>query len=340
MPENKSPAFQFYPKDFLTDAKVIIMPPEIRGLYITLLCIDWLEDGFPKEQMLPLSGFVRHDQNGNLRDELSHSSAIAQLSPCFMAHPSKVGYLTNPRLRKERIGQEHRRLERVESGKKGAISKWNRDLPRMALPSSCHGSAILLPMAQPMANDGSSSSSTPSSSDPKNFNIIPKKVLSIDLQNIVIKSMPPNPEASVRDVEQTLQSIERIIEKVEPPKDDLMIIAESWLSKPNGTEPWEKTNSYMLAGRRPLREFPELFFQPHELRSIFKQFKDSGLNSEQFRIGLQMGQAELTSRKAAGKPIQPDRIPNWFLGWIPEKLLDLQIKKERLSKAKAPYEHR
>ena len=35
--ENKSPAFQFYARDFLADMKVQLMSMEQRGMYITLL---------------------------------------------------------------------------------------------------------------------------------------------------------------------------------------------------------------------------------------------------------------------------------------------------------------
>lgn len=40
---NKSPAFQFYPRDFLSDVNVSTMTMEERGIYITLLCHCWLE---------------------------------------------------------------------------------------------------------------------------------------------------------------------------------------------------------------------------------------------------------------------------------------------------------
>jgi hypothetical protein len=38
--KEKSPAFQFYPKDFLSDSKAMIMPSEARGIYITELDED------------------------------------------------------------------------------------------------------------------------------------------------------------------------------------------------------------------------------------------------------------------------------------------------------------
>jgi hypothetical protein len=148
--KEKSPAFQFYPKDFLTDAKVIMMPAEARGGYITLLCIDWLEDGFRADFMAQLAG-IKPD-----------GSAMAQLCECFIAHPSKAGFVTNPRLVKERKKQEENRKERSGSGKKGAKARWNKHLAPMAQPWLSHSSAI----QEPMAKNGSSSSSSSSTSTP------------------------------------------------------------------------------------------------------------------------------------------------------------------------------
>jgi len=48
----KSPAFRFYPADFLADIKVASMSMEERGIYITLLCHCWLENGLPVDSTL------------------------------------------------------------------------------------------------------------------------------------------------------------------------------------------------------------------------------------------------------------------------------------------------
>jgi len=160
----KSPAFQFYPKDFLTDANVVIMNPEVKGLYITLLCIDWIEDGFFIDAMMKLAGFDFFKKDGTLRDTEDYEGAMAMLSNCFVAHPEKVDFVTNPRLMKERKNQVSKRRERSESGKKGAKSLWSKRKNEKLSHSSAKGSAI----KEPMAIDGSSSSSS-SSSNKKNY---------------------------------------------------------------------------------------------------------------------------------------------------------------------------
>lgn len=154
----KSPAFQFYPKDFIGDPKVAAMPMDVRGMYISLLCYDWIEDGFLASEMHILA---QCDPDG---------SAMAQLSRCFIRHPKKSGHLTNPRIQKERDLQLQHRSERSESGKKGAKARWINNLGDMATPDKKDGSAIAQPCFQngtamilPMAKNGSSSSSSSSS---------------------------------------------------------------------------------------------------------------------------------------------------------------------------------
>lgn len=49
MAPEKAPAFQFYPKDFLSDPRVMAMSLEQRGAYITLLCLCWTETTLPMD---------------------------------------------------------------------------------------------------------------------------------------------------------------------------------------------------------------------------------------------------------------------------------------------------
>src|SRR5687768_14115762 len=54
----KSPAFQFYPKDFLSDENVRVMSMQERGVYITLLSICWIHGTLPAsvERLAKLCG--------------------------------------------------------------------------------------------------------------------------------------------------------------------------------------------------------------------------------------------------------------------------------------------
>lgn len=187
---NKSPAFQFYPKDFLTDDKVLEMSNEVLGMYVKLLCIDWLNDGFYSSAILKLSGYDWLDHSGGTRDDWRDIEA--QLSSCFVPHPTKQDYLTNPRVQREKAAQLERRKERVASGQKGAAKKWGQ-------PSVSHhlknGSAI----NQPMANDGSSSTTPSTSSSPKDIYNKPQKVAKLKSKFSLENWKPPEGKTKYAD---------------------------------------------------------------------------------------------------------------------------------------------
>jgi uncharacterized protein YdaU (DUF1376 family) len=137
------PAFQFYPADFLADENVMLMNNRELGCYMRLMCYTWREGSIPNdiEKIAKLC--------------VEDGSAMAQLwlaiSSCFERAPDRDDRLVHPRLDLERLKQQEHRKERAESGKKGAKSRWNKH------DGTANGSAI----AQPMANDGSSSSTSP-----------------------------------------------------------------------------------------------------------------------------------------------------------------------------------
>lgn len=103
--QNKPPAFQFYPKDWLTDEKVIMMSKEERGDYIDLLCMDWLNEGLDIKMLAKSSDLVRS---------------------CFEQRGERV---FNKRLDKERKRykefSEKKRLAGIQSGKARSEAKKN-----------------------------------------------------------------------------------------------------------------------------------------------------------------------------------------------------------------------
>lgn len=142
----KAPAFQFYPADFLADEHVALMSNQEIGCYIKLLCYCWREGSIPNDtdKLAKLCG-----ENGGVMAQL-----WLAISSCFSQLPDDHTRLTNPRLSEERIKQENHKLERSESGKKGAISRWKK------ADGSAIQQPIAKPIAKPMAKNGSSSSSS------------------------------------------------------------------------------------------------------------------------------------------------------------------------------------
>jgi uncharacterized protein YdaU (DUF1376 family) len=121
---NKSPAFQFYPKDWLSSSKVQRMPLEAEGLYIRLLAYQWTDGYLSKDEKMlaPLCKI----SSRKFRKLWTH------LEDCFVE--IDPGKLINPRLEQERAKQAKHRECRSLSGRKGAASRWKHQANPMDLP--------------------------------------------------------------------------------------------------------------------------------------------------------------------------------------------------------------
>jgi uncharacterized protein YdaU (DUF1376 family) len=110
---NKAPAFQFFPRDFISSPKVDRMPMTERGAYITLLCRCWLDNGLPTDleelafycRMKPAQ-FKRMWENG-------------RIGQCFH---ERGGKFHNERLDAERQKQKANRQRQSDNAKSG----WQR----------------------------------------------------------------------------------------------------------------------------------------------------------------------------------------------------------------------
>ncbi|HIA31734.1 MAG TPA: DUF1376 domain-containing protein [Nitrospinaceae bacterium] len=143
MLKNKSPAFQFFPKDFLSDINVVLMSNQARGCYITLMSHEWEAQGNGITNKIEDIAKVCGE---NVEDMAMLWKSIEM---CFKPHPKDSTKLIHPRLEKERKKQKDNRKKRASAGKKGAKARWEPD-----------SNAIDLPMAK---NSLSSSSSIASS---------------------------------------------------------------------------------------------------------------------------------------------------------------------------------
>lgn len=107
----RAPAFQFYPKDFLTDEHVCQMSHTERGIYITLLSLCWLEGTLPLETDR-LAKMVHVSLNQFTR--LWEKSVLRQ---CFQVHDD--GRLHHKRLDEEREKQANFKRRQSDNGKRG-----------------------------------------------------------------------------------------------------------------------------------------------------------------------------------------------------------------------------
>lgn len=144
MATDKAPAFQFYPKDFLTDERVVMMSNTEIGIYVRLLCFCWLEGTLPLETAslarmarLPLKQFTK----------LWEHSVV---KTCFWVDD---GRLRHKRLDGERDKQESYRRRQSDA----ATARWNK--PRLSQPGNATAYAEGMPPVVPAQCSSSSSAS-------------------------------------------------------------------------------------------------------------------------------------------------------------------------------------
>ena len=104
----KSPAFQFYPGDYLADPKVAAMTTEAEGAYMRLLCYAWIDGGIPSDpaMLAPMCKLAPE----------RFAAIWPMLARCWT--PSEDGTrLTNPRQERERAFQAVSRERRKAAGK-------------------------------------------------------------------------------------------------------------------------------------------------------------------------------------------------------------------------------
>jgi uncharacterized protein YdaU (DUF1376 family) len=112
---NKSPAFQFYPDDFV-GGSVGMMTPEEVGVYVLLLCLDWNQNGFIADPDR-LARWCRITPK-------RFAAVWPVVGACFK---ERDGRFYSPRLEKERGKQAAWRQKSSEGGKLGADKRWHTD---------------------------------------------------------------------------------------------------------------------------------------------------------------------------------------------------------------------
>lgn len=167
----KSPAFQFYPNDWLSSRAVRLMDDQQRGWYWQLLVESWVSDpqcSLPDDihQLYILSG-ASDEANFNTRCDL----VLSQFT-------KRNGLLWHDRLLEEYAKQQLHKQKCSRGGKKSAASRRIQKRKEMEVIKSEHvaslkGTSNLVasktqldtqPDTQPNANSSSSSSTSSSSS--------------------------------------------------------------------------------------------------------------------------------------------------------------------------------
>ncbi len=139
-----SPAFQFYPGDWLSDPNVAQLTAEEEGAYIRLLAFMWLN----KDCQLPLNEEILARMGKVV------TAVIVRLLPLFKIEDK---FITHNRLLKERLKQKKYSKQQSEKGKKGMESRYGKQ--KMA-PNRGYNSVRPPVITQLLPEPNSSSSSS------------------------------------------------------------------------------------------------------------------------------------------------------------------------------------
>lgn len=142
----KSPAFQFYPTDYIGSQRVRLMSLEEEGAYINLLCSCWQHGSIPADPQLAARIIGK-----------GCSTTVATTVLTMFEPSTEQGRMIHERLEKERGKQDAWRNKSAAGGRKSAEMRKG-------------GSRVVEPDNQPKANTLSSSSS--SSSDNIDHSVI------------------------------------------------------------------------------------------------------------------------------------------------------------------------
>jgi uncharacterized protein YdaU (DUF1376 family) len=106
----KSPAFQFYPQDYLASSRVAEMTLEEEGVYIRLLCYCWASGSIPADP----------ERCAKLAGKGCSIEVATTVQRSFNEHPTDPQRLVHDRLELERERQQLRREQASDAGKKSA----------------------------------------------------------------------------------------------------------------------------------------------------------------------------------------------------------------------------
>lgn len=227
----KAPAFQWYPKDILSSARVQVLSMEEECAYRRLIDYCWLNESVPSDPV----------KASRLVGKGCSPEMAAAALELFEPHPSDPGMMIHPRLEEEKKKQEDHRKVR----KAAAESRWSKSKPdSKPMQEECKTDALAL--HEDMQNDAlhlqsSSSNNSPSENTP----LIPpggwnewdgvfpvgvkkkstthrksKRVLRSNLAMMLVGSWFGRKQSTMWNIHEA-----EILQMINPSKDDLSLMA-------------------------------------------------------------------------------------------------------------------
>lgn len=118
-----------------------------------------------------------------------------------------------------------------------------------------------------------------------------------------------------------------------PDVDTNMEIALDKLENPSG-QPWTNDNRYIAAGRRPMRDYPQIWMTPNELADVIKKLEASDIPLSMYKDLFLKAEARLMTYSTQGRSTTGVSVYNWLTGFLFDELLERTIKETRLAKTK------
>lgn len=120
---------------------------------------------------------------------------------------------------------------------------------------------------------------------------------------------------------------------VPDPLEEHLKLALSKLEEPKD-QPWVNSATFVNTSRRPMKDYPSLFFTGPELARVLKVWVDSGIPGGMFQDGFMLAESRAKTAIASGKP--PPNVEAWMLGFVHSDLLQKATNQVRLTNAKQP----
>lgn len=138
-----------------------------------------------------------------------------------------------------------------------------------------------------------------------------------------------------KENDKVLQNSE--IRKIEPvfeteAEREIYQAAENALEKDSG-QPWTRENSFMLAGRRPLKNYPLIRLTASGFANVIKTHETNGLGAEDTKESLRKVQLRLQSLIEKNQKIDYANAESWLVGWAMIEQLEKKINVNRLTRS-------
>ena len=115
------------------------------------------------------------------------------------------------------------------------------------------------------------------------------------------------------------------------PVDEDEALAYEKLESPDGKD-WANSSVFMNTGRRPMKDYPEIWLTPTELTNVIRDWRAANIPIAKWRKGFLATQSKLKTHELNGKSADRTAAFFWLTGFIRNQLVQEAINDQRLEK--------